>query len=86
MKVLQELTRTVYASFVFLPLESPNILVTIITKKPKRNSFKITVVESTDFPQLEKYYETQQFVMVLKENGTTNTVYLSRALFRPTYT
>ena len=42
MKVLQELTRTVYPSFVFLLLECSNILVTIVTEKPN-NSFTATV-------------------------------------------
>ena len=58
-KVLQELTRTVYASFVFLLFESTNILITIVTKKPN-NSFNCQYlnVEFTDFSQLERYYET----------------------------
>ena len=38
-------------------------------------------VELTDFPQLEKYYETRLFVMFLKEDGTAKTLYLSQALF-----
>ena len=38
-------------------------------------------VELTDFPQLEKYYETQLFAMFLKEDGTAKTLFLSQALF-----
>ena len=38
-------------------------------------------IELTDFPQLEKYYETQLFVMVLKEDGTAKTLYLSQSSF-----
>ena len=32
-------------------------------------------VELTDFPQLEKYYETRLFAMFLKEDGTAKTLY-----------
>ena len=35
----------------------------------------------SDFPQLEKYYETQLFAMFLKEDGSAKTVYLSQASF-----
>ena len=35
----------------------------------------------TDFPQLEKYYETQLFAMFLKEDGSAKTLYLSQASF-----
>ena len=35
--------------------------------------FKIKGVELTDFPQLEKYYETRLFAMFLKEDGTAKT-------------
>ena len=38
-------------------------------------------VELTDFPQLEKYYETQLFAMFLKEDDSAKTFYLSQALF-----
>ena len=38
-------------------------------------------VELTDFPQLEKFYETQLFAMVLKEDGTAKTLYLSQSSF-----
>ena len=38
-------------------------------------------VELTDFPQLEKYYETRLFAMFLKEDGTTKTLYLSQSSF-----
>ena len=38
-------------------------------------------VELTDFPQLEKYYETQLFAMFLKEDGTAKTLYLSQSSF-----
>ena len=33
-------------------------------------------VELTDFPKLEKYYETRQFAVFLKEDGTAKTLYL----------
>ena len=42
------------------------------------NDFK--GVELTDFPQLEKYYETQLFAMFLKEDGSAKTLYLSQGL------
>ena len=35
----------------------------------------------TDFPQLEKYYETCLFAMFLKEDGTAKTLYLSQSSF-----
>ena len=35
----------------------------------------------TDFPKLEKYYETRLFAMFLKEDGTAKTLYLSQASF-----
>ena len=38
-------------------------------------------VESIDFPQLETFYETQLFVMFLKQDGSTETIYLSQASF-----
>ena len=38
-------------------------------------------VELTDFPQLEKYYETQLFAMFLKEDGTAKTLFLSQSSF-----
>ena len=38
-------------------------------------------VELTDFPQLEKFYEIQLFAMVLKEDGTAKTLYLSQSSF-----
>ena len=38
-------------------------------------------VELTDFPQLEKYYETQLFAMFLKEGSLAKTLYLSPASF-----
>ena len=38
-------------------------------------------VELTDFPQLEKFYEVQLFGMVLKEDGTAKTLYLSQSSF-----
>ena len=38
-------------------------------------------VELTDFPKLEKYYETCLFAMFLKEDGTAKTLYLSQASF-----
>ena len=38
-------------------------------------------VELTDFPKLEKYYETRLFAMFLKEDGTAKTLYLSQASF-----
>ena len=38
-------------------------------------------VELTDFPQLEKFYEVQLFAMVLKEDGTAKTLYLSQSSF-----
>ena len=38
-------------------------------------------VELTDFPQLEKYYETRLFAMFLKEDGTAKTLYLSQSSF-----
>ena len=34
-----------------------------------------------DFPQLETFYETQLFVMFLKEGGSAKTIYLSQASF-----
>ena len=47
--------------------------------KVKPQDFK--GVELTDFPQLEKYYETHLFAMFLKEDGTAKTLYLSQASF-----
>ena len=38
-------------------------------------------VELTDFPQLETYYESQLFVMFLKQDGSAKTIYLSQASF-----
>ena len=38
-------------------------------------------VELTDFPKLEKNYETRLFAMFLKEDGTAKTLYLSQASF-----
>ena len=38
-------------------------------------------VELIDFPQLEPFYETQLFVMFLKEDGSAKTIYLSQASF-----
>ena len=38
-------------------------------------------VELTDFPQLEKYYESRLFAMFLKEDRTAKTFYLSQASF-----
>ena len=38
-------------------------------------------VELSDFPQLEKYHETQLFAMFLKEDGSAKTLYLSQASF-----
>ena len=38
-------------------------------------------VELTDFPQPEKYYETQLFAMFLKEDGTAKTLFLSQSSF-----
>ena len=38
-------------------------------------------VELTDFPQLEKFFEIQLFAMVLKEDGTAKTLYLSQSSF-----
>ena len=35
----------------------------------------------TDFPQLEKYYETRPFATFLKEDGTAKTLYLSQSSF-----
>ena len=35
----------------------------------------------TDFPQLEKYYETRQFAMFLKEDDSAKTLYLSHTSF-----
>ena len=40
-------------------------------------------VELTDFPQLEKFYETRLFVMFLKEDGTAKTLFLTQS-FLPT--
>ena len=38
-------------------------------------------VKLTDFPQLEKYYETHLFAMFFKEDGTAKTFYLSQSSF-----
>ena len=38
-------------------------------------------LELTDFPQLEKYYETRLFAMFLKEDGTAKTLYFSQSSF-----
>ena len=38
-------------------------------------------VELIDFLQLETFYETQLFVMFLKEDGSAETIYLSQASF-----
>ena len=38
-------------------------------------------VELTDFPKLEKYFETRPFAMFLKEDGTAKVLYLSQLSF-----
>ena len=38
-------------------------------------------VQLTDFPQLEKYYETRLFAMFLREDGSAKTLYLSQSSF-----
>ena len=38
-------------------------------------------IELTDFLQLEKFYEVQLFAMVLKEDGTAKTLYLSQSSY-----
>ena len=38
-------------------------------------------VELTDFPQLERFYKTQLFVMFLKQDGSAQTLYVSQASF-----
>ena len=38
-------------------------------------------VELNEFPEFEKYYETQLFVMFLKGDGSAKTLYLSQASF-----
>ena len=38
-------------------------------------------IELTDFTQLEKFFETQLFAMVLKEDGTAKTLFLSQSSF-----
>ena len=43
-------------------------------------------VQLTDFPQLQKYYETCLFAMFLKEDGTAKTLYLSQASFPTRFT
>ena len=43
-------------------------------------------VELTDFPKLEKYYETHLFAMFLKEDGTAKTLYLSQPRFQARFT
>ena len=45
------------------------------------NPQDFTGVELTDFPKLEKYFETCLFAMFLKEDGTAKTLYLSQASF-----
>ena len=35
-------------------------------------------VELTDFPQLEKFYETRSFALFLKEDGSAKTLFLSQ--------
>ena len=88
-KILPNDTRTILVSFVAWQLENlvnPDITV---TKKPKNfliNIANIRVnpqdfkgVELTDFPQIETFYETQPFAMLLKEDGSAKTLYLSQA-------
>ena len=43
-------------------------------------------VELTDFPQLEKYYETQLFAMFLKQDGTAKTFTSHKPRFQAKYT
>ena len=38
-------------------------------------------IELDEFPELEKYFEVQLFVMFLKENGSAKTLYLSQPSF-----
>ena len=38
-------------------------------------------IELTDFPQLEKFYETRLFAMFLKEDGSAKTLFLSQSSF-----
>ena len=92
MKILQKLTKTISVSFVVWLLESTNLLVITVIKKPKNffqdycqhfevNPQDFKGVELTDFPQLKKYFEVQLFAMFLKEDGTAKTLYLSRLSF-----
>ena len=75
MKILQKLTRTISAFFVVWLLESLAKRITTVIRKLKncfkfnqycehlKSNLKIEGVELTDFPQLEKYYETRLFTM-----------------------
>ena len=85
-------TRTISAFSGVLILESTNSLIITATEKPKElfqdycqyfqvNPKDFKRVELTDFPQLEKHYETRLFVMFLKEDGTAKALYLSQASF-----
>ena len=67
--------------------------ITTVTKKPKNfltniycEHFQVKpkdfkCVKLTDFPQLEKYYETQVFAMFLKEDVSAKTLFFSQASF-----
>ena len=43
-------------------------------------------VELTDFPQLEKCYETRLFAMFLKEDGSAKTLYFHSHSSQPRFT
>ena len=47
--------------------------------KVKPKTFK--GVELDEFPELKKYFEVQLFAMILKEDGSAKTLYLSQASF-----
>ena len=92
MKIMHTVTRIISVSFIIWPLE--NLKKTHYNCNQKAEElfnqycehFQVDPkdfkgVELTDFPQLEKFFETQLFAMILKEDGTAKTFFLSRSSF-----
>ena len=91
MKIPQKLTRTISAFFRCLAIGKYKLTRRNYNRKAKElfeyfehfevNPQDFKGVELTDFPQLEKYYETRLFAMFMKEDGTAKTLYLSQPSF-----
>ena len=98
MSIIIIVTRTISGSFVVWLLESTNLLAITVIKKPKNFLINIDCehfqvdpkdfkgVELTDFPQLEKFYETRLFAMFLKEDGSAKTLFSHNHPSQPRFT